>query len=392
MEKQEIICNIFNECGGCSLLNIDYQKQLILKNRSLKQLFKKRLDDKIDIQKIIGMKSPYYYRNKGKYVLGTQAGKYVIGLYEEGTHHIINTTDCKLHNEMINEVAAYTFELIQKYKITPYKEDRKKGIIRHLIIRYGIYTNEIMVILVTTNVKISKRDLIINDLIKKFPTIKTIVQNINEKENSAILGEENIKLYGAGFIVDKLKDLKFKISPLSFYQVNPIQTEVLYSKAIEYAGLTGKETVYDLYSGIGTISLFASKYANKVIGIEIVKDAVRDAIENAKLNKIENVKFFAGNVEKILPEIIKKEKRADVIFVDPPRSGLDKNTINTLLKVKAKKIVYISCNPETLVENLKDLKVEYDIIKVQPVDMFPMTGHCEVVTSLSLKSLKINVI
>lgn len=384
MEK-EILCDVFDSCGGCKYLNSKYPKQLENKDEYLRKIFKGVVSKDTKIYNIIGMKSPYNYRNKGKYVLGLKNGKYVMGLYEEGTHHIVSTTTCKLHDKVINEVAGYVFELIKKYKIIPYDEDKKRGVIRHLIIRYGVNTNEIMVILVTANVKISRRESLVKDLVAKFPNIKTIVQNINEKENSAVLGDFNYKLYGNGYIVDKLDEFKFKISPLSFYQVNPVQTEVLYSKAIEFAGLTGKETIYDLYSGIGTISLFASKHAKEVIGIEIVKDAVHDAVQNAKLNKINNVKFLSGKVEKILPDMVRRESNADVIFVDPPRSGLDKKTIETLLEVEAKKIVYISCNPESLVENLRELKKKYDVVKIQPVDMFPQTCHCEVVSLLCYK-------
>ncbi len=249
MEEKEVLCDVFESCGGCKYLNLEYSKQLKRKDELLRQVFKEIIDKNTKIYNIIGMKNPYNYRNKGKYVLGLKNGKYIMGLYEEGTHHIVNTTNCKLHNEVINKVAEYTFELIKKYKIIPYNEDKKRGVIRHLIIRYGINTDEIMIILVTSNVKISRREALVKDLVFKFPNIKTIVQNINEKENSSVLGDVNYKLYGNGYIVDKLDEFKFKISPLSFYQVNPVQNKVLYSKAIEFAGLTGKETVYDLYLG-----------------------------------------------------------------------------------------------------------------------------------------------
>lgn len=385
MKEKETLCEIFDKCGGCKFLNIEYHKQLENKDKALQKLFHNVIDRETKIYSIIGMKNPYNYRNKGKYVLGNINRKYKMGLYEEGTHRIVNTTKCALHSEMINEVASYVFELIKKYKLVPYNEDTKHGLVRHLIIRYGINTNEIMIIFVTANAKISKRELIVKDIIERYPNVKTIVQNINEKESSAVLGDKNYKLYGNGYIVDKLGELKFKISPLSFYQVNPVQTKVLYSKAIEFAELTGDEIIYDLYSGIGTISLFASKHVKEVIGIESVKDAVKDAIQNAKLNNIGNAKFLTGRVENVLPEMIKREKKADVIFVDPPRIGLDKNTIETLLSVRAKKIIYISCNPESLVQDLKKLKSQYKILKIQPVDMFPQTSHVETVVQLVRK-------
>ncbi len=385
MKEKETLCEIFDKCGGCKFLNIEYHKQLENKDKALQKLFHNVIDRETKIYAIIGMKNPYNYRNKGKYVLGNINRKYKMGLYEEGTHRIVNTTKCALHSEMINEVASYVFELIKKYKLVPYNEDTKHGLVRHLIIRYGINTNEIMIIFVTANAKISKRELIVKDIIERYPNVKTIVQNINEKESSAVLGDKNYKLYGNGYIVDKLGELKFKISPLSFYQVNPVQTKVLYSKAIEFAELTGDEIIYDLYSGIGTISLFASKHVKEVIGIESVKDAVKDAIQNAKLNNIGNAKFLTGRVENVLPEMIKREKKADIIFVDPPRIGLDKNAIETLLSVRAKKIIYISCNPESLVQDLKKLKSQYKILKIQPVDMFPQTSHVETVVQLVRK-------
>ena len=323
------------------------------------------------------MQNPYNYRNKGKYVFAENKLKQVsMGFFEEGTHKVVYVNNCMIQDEEINEIASYVFELVKEYNIKPYNEDKQKGFLRHLIVRKAIYTQEVMVILVTTNEKIQKREEIIRKLISKFKNIKTIVQNINSDKTKVILGTKNYNLFGNGYITDYIDNLKFKISPLSFYQVNPIQTQILYNKAIELAKLTGKEVVYDLYSGIGTISLIASKHAKKVYGIEVVKDAVKDSIENAKINKIKNVNFMAGRVEFILPRICSNET-ADVVFVDPPRSGLDEKTIQTLLKIKAKKIVYISCNPVTLFENLKELSKYYSIKEIQPVDMFPWTDHVE---------------
>lgn len=368
-------CEIQNKCGGCKLLNIPYSKQLKQKTEYVKKVlgFKQ-------VKDTIGMDNPFNYRNKGKYAF--KNGK--MGFYEDGTHKIVYAK-CMIQKQVINEIADYIFELIKKYKISTYNEDIQKGLLRHVVIRYGIYTNEIMIIFVTTDGKMYKKNEIIKDLIEKYPNIKSIVQNINEKTTNAILGNKVIKLYGTDFIVDKIGNLKFKISPLSFYQVNPVQMEKLYNIAIENANLTGKETVYDLYSGIGTISLCVSKKVKRIYGIEIVKDAVRDAKENARLNHIDNVNFMAGKVEQLLPKLSSKMK-ADVVFVDPPRSGLDKNTIETLLRVFPEKIVYISCNPKTLSENLKQLTKKYNLEEVQPVDMFPFTEHVECVSVLHRKS------
>ncbi len=375
-------CKISSKCGGCTFIEFPYEEQLNKKTNYMKQLMKGVINAKID--NTIGMEMPLHYRNKGKYAL--KNGK--MGFYEEGTHTIVYEK-CIIQNEKINEVADYIFQLVKKYNISIYNEDNGKGFLRYVVIRYGINTDEIMIIFVTTNGRLFKRNEIIKDILNKFSNVKSIVQNINEKDTNAILGSKVYNLYGNDYIFDKIKinnvEFKFKISPLSFYQVNTIQMQVLYSKAIELAQLDNTQIVYDLYSGIGTISICISNNIKKVYGIEIVKDAVRDAVENAKINNIKNAKFISGKVEDLLPRLCATEK-ADVIFVDPPRSGLDKKTIDILLKVKPKKIVYISCNPETLKSDLINLKKQYVINEIQPVDMFPFTKHVECVTMLKLKN------
>ena len=371
-------CKISSKCGGCVYMGIEYQKQLEEKTKNISILLENN-NIHTKVESAIGMDNPYNYRNKGKYAF--KNGK--MGFYEEGTHKIVYEK-CLIQKQIINEIADYIYTLVKKYNIRLYNEDTKKGFLRHIVIRYGEFTNEVMIILVTTEGKLYKREEIVKDLTSKYKNIKSIVQNINTKDTNAILGNKIFKLFGSDFIVDKIGNLKFKISPLSFYQVNPVQMLKLYEIAIKYAHLTGNEIVYDLYSGIGTISLSLAQYAKKVYGIEIVKDAVKDSIENAKINNIKNAKFMEGKVEDLLPRLCQKEK-ADVIFVDPPRSGLDKKTINTILEVEPRKIVYISCEPETLAQNLKVLNKKYKVVKVQPVDMFPFTNCCEVVTKLELK-------
>lgn len=385
MEEKD--CKISKECGGCHIQNAGYQKQLKDKTNEIKKTVKEKLSKDIQVNDIIGMENPYYYRNKAKFVFGrNQKEEPVMGFFKEGTHRIVECHDCKIQDKTSNQIAIFLFELFKKYHIKVYNEDNQKGFLRHLIIRNAIHTNEYMVIIVTTDNKINKREAIIKELLQKFPNIKTVVQNINDKQTNAILGDRNINLYGKGFIVDYIKEYKFKISPLSFYQVNPIQTEKLYQKAVELAQITKNDIVCDLYSGIGTISIFTAQHAKKVYGIEIVKEAVKDAIENARFNKIENIKFLEGKVEVLLPKLCSKLKHIDVIFVDPPRSGLDRKTIQTLLDIKAKKIIYISCNLETLVDNLIELKKLYQIELIQPVDMFPFTSHVECVAVLQLKN------
>lgn len=375
-------CEIQEKCGGCVYGKKQYAQQLKTKTEYVEKQLKK-LKQNIKVNYCIGMGNPYNYRNKGKYAF--KNGK--MGFFEEGTHKIVYAK-CAIQNEKINQVADYIFELVKKYHISIYNEDTGKGFLRHVIIRYGFFTDEVMVIFVTTDGKMYKKQEIIKDLTTKFKEMKSIIQNINIRETNAILGNKNFKMYGTDFIMDKLGELKIKISPLSFYQVNPIQMKKLYDTAIDFAKLTGNEVVYDLYSGIGTISLSVSSKVKKVYGIEIVKDAVIDARANARMNNITNTSFMDGKVEELLPKLCSKEK-ADVIFVDPPRSGLDGKTIKTILKVKPKKLVYISCNPDTLVDNLLLLENDYDIKVVQPVDMFPFTSHVENIAVLQLKYEKV---
>ena len=380
-------CPLYGKCGGCQLLHLPYEKTIEFKKNYVLDCFKKEgINAKIN--KFISAKEPYNYRNKMIIGFKIQNSKVVSGFYEENSHKIIDLDYCIMHSELQNNIAKYIKQLIIDYKIKPYDEDRKTGVLRHVVIRIGIHTNEIMVILVTTDKKLGRQKDIVNDILSKYQNVKTIVQNINDKQTNAVLGVKNIKLYGNGYIFDKLGDFKFKISPLSFYQINPIQTEVLYNKAIEFANLTGNEIVYDLYCGIGTISLFVSKHAKQVYGIESVKDAIKDANENKRINKVNNVEFMAGRVENTLQSLSNKTSRPDVIFVDPPRSGLDKTAIQMLKNISAPKIVYISCNPETLARDIKLLSDKYETQTIQPVDMFPHTSHIECVTVLTKKNLR----
>lgn len=269
----------------------------------------------------------------------------------------------------------------------------KNGLMRHIVIKLGLKTKQIMCIVVVNGNQFPQERQMVESLLQEFQKneklqgweLKTIIKNINTKNTNVILGNTNVVLYGEGCIYDKLEEYTFKISPMSFYQTNPIQTEVLYKKAIEFAELNGTEIVLDLYCGIGTIGIFIAKTAKKVYGIEIIEDAIKDAKENAKLNKIENIEFLCGDVEIALGELIKKSEKADVIFVDPPRRGLDNTTLNNILKIEPIKVVYISCNPATMVRDLKILEEKYEVAKIQPVDMFPFTSHVECVAVLQLK-------
>ena len=384
---KKIDCDNFAKCGGCSLRHIDYNYTLDMKKISAQNTIKKALGKDINIDEVIKMEVPFYYRNKLQYPIGIDKhGNYKMGTYVSRTHDIIQIDNCLIQDKLIQKIANDIFAFIKNEKIEVYNEKELVGGIRHIIIRIGKKTNEVLVTIVTNSIKIKKEKELIEYITGKYSEIKTIVKNINTNNTNVILGNENIILFGDGYIYDYIGDFKFKISAMSFYQVNPIQTEKLYSRAIEYAELTGKETIFDLYCGIGTIGICASKNVKKLYGIETIKDAIEDAKENAKINNITNAEFFDGDVEKVLPEFIEKNKiNPDVVFLDPPRKGCDKVAIDTLLKIKSKKIVYISCNPASLARDLKLLSESYEIKKISICDMFPYTSHVESICIMERK-------
>lgn len=376
--RKESDCNTFSRCGGCNLRHIDYDYTLEIKKNSVESTLRKALGRNVQITDILKMDTPCNYRNKLQYPVGKDYnGNPIMGVYAERTHSIIETKECMLQDKLSQDIANDIFDFIVKNKIKVYDEKNLKGSIRHIVIRIGKKTNQVMVTLVSNTKKIEKESELVKYITSKYPQIKTIVKNLNNKNTNVILGQENEVLYGEGYIYDYLGDFKFKISPMSFYQVNPIQTEKLYSKVVEYAGLSGKETIFDLYCGIGTIGIFASKKIKKLYGIETVSQAIEDAKENAKINNIKNSEFFVGDVEKTLPEFIKERNiTPDVVFVDPPRKGCDKTALDTLMQIKPKRIVYVSCNPETLARDLKILEEKYDLKEVSICDMFPFTRSC----------------
>ena len=380
-------CENYSKCGGCNFRHIEYKHSLELKKNNVENTIKKSLGYEIKINEVLGMDNPIYYRNKLQYPISVdKEGKIVMGVFAERTHRIIPVENCLLQNESCQKVANDIFRFLRKYNISGYNEENQTGIFRHLVIRIGIKTDEIMVTLVVNDLKIPYEKELVKYILDNNPNVKTIVKNLNNKNTNVILGNRNIILFGDGYIRDILINKEFKISPMSFYQVNPIQTEKLYSKAIEYAELTGKEIVFDLYCGIGTIGICASDKVNKLYGIETIPEAIEDAKQNAKINNIENADFFVGDVENELPKFIEERKiLADVVFVDPPRKGCDRAAIETLLNIKPQKIVYVSCNPATLARDLKLFEEEYKIKKIAICDMFPGTAHCEVVTVMSLK-------
>ena len=386
--RQDVDCTTYKRCGGCNLRHIKYKATLKMKQNSVQSLVNKTLKNKLKVQETIGMECPFHYRNKAQYPLGIDKnGEPTIGVFANRTHEVIPMEKCLIQNPKSEEIAKYILEFIKQKNISIYNEKTRKGLFRHIVIKVGIKTNQIMCILVINGKSIPEELQLKSELIKNFPEIKTIIKNINTKNTNVILGEENINIYGDGYINDILGEYTFKISPLSFYQVNPIQAEKLYNLGIQMAQITKNDVVFDLYCGIGTISLFMAKYAKKVYGIEIVKEAVESAKENAKINGITNTEFFAGDVEIILDDLInKKLVKADIVMFDPPRKGLDNNSINNILKIKPKKIVYISCNPATLIRDLAKFEDDYEIKNIVPVDMFPFTSHVEVCALLELKN------
>jgi 23S rRNA (uracil1939-C5)-methyltransferase len=386
--RQEPDCETYKRCGGCNLRHIKYEDTLKIKQEKVQTLVNKGLKEKIKVQETLGMENPFYYRNKAQYPFGiSKEGTPIVGVFANRTHDVVPFKKCLIQNSISEEIAEYILDFIKTNNIAIYNEKTRKGLFRHLVIKIGFKTGQIMCILVINGSNIPKENELIDNILRKFPNIRTIVKNINTKNTNVILGQENITIYGDGYIEDVLGEYRFKISPLSFYQVNPVQTEKLYGLGIEMAQISKNDTVFDLYCGIGTISLFMSKYAKKVYGVEIVQEAVDMARENAILNNVGNVEFYAGDVEFILDELInKKNIVADVIMFDPPRKGLDKNSINNILKIKPRKIVYISCNPATLVRDLRFFEEEYIIEKIVPVDMFPWTSHIETITVLTQKN------
>lgn len=392
LERCEAKCSIHKRCGGCKLQYSTYKEQLNFKFERVKDCITKigKLDESI-VQFPLGMDEPWRYRNKVQLPIGMVNGELKIGFFAPRSHEIIDMETCLIQDEIADKVVGITRTWIKKNNIKPYNIDGKydeTGILRHIMIRRGFTTNEVMVVLVTNGSKLPNKDEFISLITENIPGIKSIVQNINSKPTNVILGQECITLWGESTISDYIGEFKFNISPLSFFQVNPVQTEVLYNKALEYAGLTGDETVFDAYCGTGTITLFLSQKAKKVYGVEIIPQAIENANINAKENNVNNVEFFVGESEVVIPDLINKGIKADVVVVDPPRKGCDVKLLNAITNIDAKKIVYVSCDPSTLARDLAILEGNgYKTVRVQPVDMFPHTAHVETCVLLQRRTM-----
>lgn len=409
----EPVCSIYKQCGGCGLQHLSYEGQLEFKKNRVKDALerigkikissKTKLESAVEnidnhnlkkasdydgaiLHDTIGMKEPYRYRNKVQLPVGEENGEIKIGFYAPRSHNIIDMDTCYIQDEVGEKVVVLTKKWMKKYNIKAYDEQKDHGTVRHIMIRRGFITKEVMVVVITRTRELPYKEEFVEMIKENIEGITSIIQNINNKKTNVILGEENITLFGSDHISDYIGKFKFNISPLSFFQVNPVQTEILYSKALEYAGLTGEEVVFDAYCGTGTISLFLSQKAKKVYGVEIVEAAIKNAKENAKINNVNNAEFIVGKSEDVIPQLINKGIKADVVVVDPPRKGCEKSLLEAIGEMKPERIVYVSCDPGTLARDLGILdELGYRTLEVQPVDMFPQTAHVETVCLMSRK-------
>ena len=376
------------DCGGCQIQELDYNKQLELKTNEVKQVISRigKLEN-VEIHETIGMQSPCRYRNKAQFPIQNINGSTAIGFYKKKSHDVIPTDMCVIQHDINDKIIKIIKTYIQAYNVSIYNETTHTGVLRHLVTKVGFTTNEVMVVLVANGTNLPHLNELASVLKENILGFKTLVLNVNKAKTNVILGKENKVIYGNGKINDYIGDLVFEISPLSFFQVNPVQTEVLYNKALEYAELKENDTVFDIYCGIGSISLFLAQKATKVYGIEIVEDAIKDAKINAKLNNLNNVEFYVGKAEEVVPKMYSEGKTANVVVVDPPRKGCDEKVLDTIVSMKPDRVVYVSCNPSTLARDLAYLDERgYKCVEIQPLDMFPHTMHVECCAKIVKKS------
>lgn len=380
------VCSMkYRNCGGCQIQELDYKKQLEIKTNLVKENLKRigGFDDLI-VHDTIGMEEPFRYRNKAQFPVQKEGDKLKIGFYKKKSHDVIDMDKCVIQHDKNDEIISVIRDYILENNISVYDEKTHRGTLRHVLTKIGFATDEVMVVLVVTDERLPNLETLVQNLNEKIQGFKTLVLNFNKEKTNVILGHKNKNIYGDGKIVDYIGSLKFEISPLSFFQVNPVQTEVLYNKALEYANLKEGDKVFDIYCGIGTISLFLAQKAEKVYGVEIIPAAIEDAKKNAKLNELDNTEFFVGKAEEVVPRLYKEGKRSNVVVVDPPRKGCDEKVLDTIVSMNPDRVVYVSCNPATLARDLKYLDDRgYRCEVVQPVDMFPHTMHVETVVLMS---------
>lgn len=385
--RVDIEAGEMNKYGGCQLQHISYEGQLKFKENQVRQVMARigKLED-VKIHPILGMEEPWHYRNKAQVPVGEKDGRLIAGFFKPRSHEIVDTNESLIQLPEVNEAVQAVKEICSRLGIPAYSEEDHKGVLRHIMARYGKQTGELMVVIITRTAEIPQQNKLVEEIVARLPKVKSIVHNINSKRTNVILGEKTRVLWGNEVIYDYIGNVKFAISALSFYQVNPVQTKVLYEKALEYANLHGEENVIDAYCGIGTISLFLAQKARKVFGVEIVPEAIEDAKRNAALNGITNAEFAVGEAEAVIPKWYREGNTADVLVVDPPRKGCDEALLKTIIDMKPKKVVYVSCNPATLARDLRILEDGgYKTVEVQPVDMFPQTTHVECVAKLTIK-------
>lgn len=380
MDK-EIKCPLYKKCGGCQIHNLSYEEQLQFKMRKVVGLIGRFHH----VENIIGMDNPYHYRNKVQAAFGRDRQNRIIsGVYQSSTHKIVPVDDCLIEDIKADQIIVTIRKLLKSFKLKTFDDNKMTGFLRHVLVKRGFSSGEIMVVLVTGCEEFKSKRSFINALLERHPEITTIVQNINNKHTSLVLGNKSIVLYGEGIIREQLCGCTFTISPKAFYQINPVQTEILYNKAMEFAEISKNDIVIDAYCGTGTIGIIASKYAGQVIGVELNKDAVKDARKNAKINNIDNINFICADAGRYMVGLAEQRLKADVVIMDPPRAGSDINFLKSVVKLSPKKVIYISCNPETLKRDLTYLsKNKYKVRKIQPVDMFPHTEHVETVVLLT---------
>ena len=379
--KSDNACPYAKKCGGCDYQGVEYKEQLKTKQAYMKKLLKPFCF----VEPIVGMKNPLYYRHKVHAAFDcTRRGQIVAGAYRKNTHDVVDIESCMIEEQESDEIIRDIKDMLRSFRIKTYDEDTGYGLLRHVLVRKGYATGQIMVVLVLASPILPSKNNFVKALRKKHPNITTVVLNVNDKRTSMVLGDRNITLYGKGFIEDKLCGCTFRISPGSFYQVNPVQTELLYEKAIHEAHLTGKERIIDAYCGTGTIGIIAAKNAGEVIGVELNRDAIRDAVTNAKRNDIRNIRFYNDDAGKFMVEMAQKGEKADVVIMDPPRTGSDEAFLSSVVKLSPERVVYVSCGPETLARDLKYLtKHGYTVKRATPYDCFPYTEHIETVVLLS---------
>ena len=382
------ICPVYEECGGCQLQHLDYSQQLKEKRDIVIQSLERHTElpiNQMDIRETMGMENPWNYRNKSQFQVGQKDGKVLAGLYGINSHNLVHIDQCAVQHTKTNKAIGTVRKVLQKLQIPIYSEKSKKGIVRTVVARVGIQTGELQIVLITAKKELPQKEQIVEEIKKRLPEVKSIMQNINGEKTSLIFGDETVNLGGNDFIQETLGDLSFELSARTFFQLNPEQTVKLYNEVKEAAQLTGSEKVVDAYCGVGTIGLWVADKAAEIRGMDVIPESIEDAKKNAARHGIQHAQYVTGKAEVILPKWANEGWTPDVVIIDPPRTGLDQQLLETLLKVKPKRIVYVSCNPSTLAKDISVLSPLYKVEYIQPIDMFPQTSHVECISQLILK-------